>query len=70
MHLFISRGADPSIRDAQGFNTLHLTTHSSAIMPLLYMLQQPVAVDEKDSDGHTALMWAAYQGKLSCFGLS
>lgn len=64
MHLLVSRGADPSIRDAQGFNTLHLTTHSSAIMPLLYMLQQPVVVDEKDSDGHTALMWAAYQGEL------
>lgn len=42
-------------------------------MPLLYMvsrdlfnvsrkLQQPLPVDEKDTDGHTALMWAAYQG--------
>lgn len=31
-------------------------------MPLLYMLQQPVAIDEKDPDGHTSLMWAAYQG--------
>ena len=25
-------------------------------------LQQPLPVDEKDTDGHTALMWAAYQG--------
>lgn len=25
-------------------------------------LQQPIAVDEKDTEGHTALMWAAYQG--------
>ncbi|KAL7413809.1 DHHC palmitoyltransferase-domain-containing protein [Mrakia frigida] len=32
------------------------------VMPLLYILHQPVAVDAKDSDGHTALMWAAYQG--------
>lgn len=32
------------------------------VMPLLFMLQQPLAVDEKDTDGHTALMWAAYQG--------
>jgi ankyrin repeat protein len=91
VHLLLSRGADPSIRDAQGFNTLQLITHSSAVMPLLYMvsgilhdklrsssfnsgksrswwfvqLHQPVAIDEKDTDGHTALMWAAYQGTLS-----
>ncbi|OXG40718.1 palmitoyltransferase AKR1 [Cryptococcus neoformans Bt15] len=62
VHLLISRGADPNIHDSQGFNTLHLITHSSAVMPLLYMLHQPVAIDEKDADGHTALMWAAYQG--------
>lgn len=36
-------------------------------MPLLYMLQQdafaaPDGIDEKDPEGHTALMWAAYQG--------
>ncbi|KAJ9106105.1 hypothetical protein QFC21_001247 [Naganishia friedmannii] len=31
-------------------------------MALLYMLHQPIAVDEKDTDGHTALMWAAWQG--------
>ncbi|BEI90394.1 uncharacterized protein CcaverHIS019_0304640 [Cutaneotrichosporon cavernicola] len=62
MHLLMSHGADPNIRDGQGFNTLHLVTHSSAVMPLLYMLQQPVAVDEADSDGHTSLMWASYQG--------
>ncbi|WVR03185.1 hypothetical protein IAU60_000176 [Kwoniella sp. DSM 27419] len=62
VHLLLSRGADPNLRDSQGFNTLHLITHSSAVMPLLYMLHQPVAIDEKDTDGHTALMWAAYQG--------
>lgn len=31
-------------------------------MPLLYMLQQPVAVDSVDAQGHTSLMWACYQG--------
>ncbi|RXK35073.1 palmitoyltransferase AKR1 [Tremella mesenterica] len=62
VHLLLSRGADPNLFDAQGFNTLHLITHSSGVMPLLYMLHQPVAIDERDSDGHTALMWAAYQG--------
>jgi palmitoyltransferase len=37
-------------------------THSSSIMPLLYLLHQPVGVDSRDAQGHTALMWAAYQG--------
>ena len=31
-------------------------------MPLLYILHQPVGVDSRDAQGHTALMWAAYQG--------
>lgn len=62
LQLLIAHGADPSLSDSQGFNTLHLVTHSSMVMPLLYILHQPVAVDAKDSDGHTALMWAAYQG--------
>ncbi|KAJ7574094.1 ankyrin [Mycena floridula] len=31
-------------------------------MPLLYLLQQPVGVDSRDAQGHTSLMWAAYQG--------
>lgn len=62
LHLLMRHSADPNIRDTQGFNTLHLVTHSSVVMALLYVLQQPLAVDEKDSDGHTALMWAAWQG--------
>jgi palmitoyltransferase len=63
IHLLLRHSADPLIHDSQGFNTLHLVTHSSVVMALLYMLHQPVAVDEKDSDGHTSLMWAAWQGE-------
>ncbi|KAG8697975.1 palmitoyltransferase akr1, partial [Ceratobasidium sp. 395] len=64
VQLLLQHGADPSIADAQGYNTLHLVTHSSGVMPLLYMLQHrdKVTVDSQDSAGHTALMWAAYQG--------
>ncbi|KAF7369783.1 Palmitoyltransferase [Mycena venus] len=62
IQLLIAHGADPTIADSQGYNSLHLVTHSSSIMPLLYLLHQPVNVDSRDSQGHTALMWAAYQG--------
>ncbi|CAO1631791.1 unnamed protein product [Parajaminaea phylloscopi] len=67
MHLLLQNGADPTICDSQGFNTLHLTTHSSAVMPLLLVLSQPAfgtsqQLDHPDTEGHTPLMWAAYQG--------
>ncbi|KAF9037902.1 ankyrin [Hymenopellis radicata] len=57
-----SHNADPTITDSQGYNALHLVTHSSSIMPLLYLLHQPINVDSRDLQGHTSLMWAAYQG--------
>lgn len=78
IQLLIEWGADPTIRDSQGYNSLHLVTHSSGVMPLLYLLNLPdqddeissgsasrkkgVSVDSVDSSGHTALMWACYQG--------
>jgi ankyrin repeat protein len=66
IHLLLKHGADPTLCDAQGFNTLHLVTHSSGVMALLYVLHQSaVSVDEKDTDGHTALMWAAWQGEFN-----
>ncbi|KAH9851259.1 ankyrin [Lenzites betulinus] len=62
IQLLIAHNADPNITDAQGYNTLHLVTHSSSVMALLYLLHQPINVDGRDSQGHTSLMWAAYQG--------
>ncbi|KAH7924191.1 hypothetical protein BV22DRAFT_1120343 [Leucogyrophana mollusca] len=62
VQLLISHNADPTIADTQGYNSLHLVTHSSSVMPLLYLLHQPVNVDSRDVQGHTSLMWAAYQG--------
>lgn len=67
MHLLLERGADPTFKDKQGFNTLHLATHSSLVLALVYVLQQgpfatPAGVDLQDLQGHTSLMWAAFQG--------
>ncbi|KAI6113588.1 ankyrin repeat-containing domain protein [Pisolithus croceorrhizus] len=56
IHLLISRNADPNFTDTQGYNALHLVTHSSSVMPLLYLLHQPVNVDSRDMQGHTPLM--------------
>lgn len=57
-------GADPNLLDSQSFNCLHLSVHSSSAFLLAYVLYtgQPVAVDSSDTEGHTALHWACYQG--------
>ena len=34
--------------ETQGYNILHLVTHSSSIMPLLYLIHQLISVDEHD----------------------
>lgn len=66
LQFLLERGGNPLTRDAQGFNVLHLITHSSTVMPLVYILQRPEfsgsGIDLCDPEGHTALMWAAYQG--------
>lgn len=77
-HLYViinllQKGADPLLTDSQGFNALHLITHSSNVMALLYLLQHESIstqnleggispIDFQDTQGHTPLMWAAYQG--------
>lgn len=67
LSLLLAHGADPLARDGQGFHCLHLATQSSLVMSLLYFLQLDVFqsdthLDSSDTQGHTALMWAAFQG--------
>ncbi|KAK4704778.1 hypothetical protein P7C70_g1431, partial [Phenoliferia sp. Uapishka_3] len=64
VHLLLKYNADPNLLDSQSFNTLHLAVHSSSAFLLAYVLftSQPVAVDSSDTEGHTALHWACYQG--------
>jgi len=63
VHLLLQYGGDPLLTDSQGFNILHLATHSSNIMLILYLLHQPLIVpDLTDPQEHTPIMWAAYQG--------
>ncbi|ODV95158.1 hypothetical protein PACTADRAFT_85305 [Pachysolen tannophilus NRRL Y-2460] len=60
--------ANPSLKDSQGFNCLHLATHSSNVMAIIYLLNfTDIPVDSTDPSSRTALHWAAYQGdSLSC----
>lgn len=63
VHLLLQYGGDPLLADSQGFNVLHLATHSSNIMLILYLLHQPlITPDLLDPQEHTSMMWAAYQG--------
>lgn len=63
-------GADPTIRDSQRYNALHLAVHSSNITLVVYILLKCVAIDKTiyiddvDNIGCTALHWAAYQGDI------
>ncbi|KAI0242610.1 palmitoyltransferase akr1, partial [Massospora cicadina] len=63
MVVLLEYGADPTLKDMQGFNIVHLSIHSSNFMSLVYALSLPgLPVDVADAQGHTPLMWAAYQG--------
>ncbi|KAI9490611.1 DHHC palmitoyltransferase-domain-containing protein [Zychaea mexicana] len=64
VHRLIKEGANPSIKDGQGFNALHLAVHSSHAVLVMYLLYLGMDVDAADNvGGHTPLMWAAYQGE-------
>lgn len=69
VHLLLKAGANPSLVDEQGFNTLHLATHSRSTLMLTYLLTcnrlGPDAIIAEDRQGHTSLHWACYQGDSS-----
>ncbi|KAJ9059627.1 palmitoyltransferase akr1, variant 2 [Entomophthora muscae] len=63
MVLLLEFGADSTSMDSQGFNIVHLSIHSFNFMSLIYSLSLPgLEADVADGQGHTPLMWAAYQG--------
>lgn len=65
--LLLQHGADPLIRDDQGYNLLHSATLDGNVFQLILLLHQPdLPVDVPDTQGHTSLMWAAYKGFGAC----
>lgn len=69
-YLLTNTAADPTIRDAQSYNTLHLAVHTTNPIMVIYILvacvsqksKKQIYVDEPDQSSRTALHWAAYQG--------
>jgi palmitoyltransferase ZDHHC13/17 len=66
VNLLLQHGADPLITDAQGYNTLHISTFNGNVLLLVLLLHQGIPVDVLDSYGHTGLMWSAYKGFPQC----
>lgn len=66
VNLLLQHGADPLITDAQGYNTLHISTFNGNVLLIVLLLHQGIPVDVLDTYGHTSLMWAAYKGFPSC----
>ncbi|CUM68419.1 uncharacterized protein PRCAT00006142001 [Priceomyces carsonii] len=71
-YLITNADADPTIRDSQSYNALHLAVHSSNITLVIYILftccdahsNKAIYVDEPDDFNRTSLHWAAYQGDI------
>eukprot|EP01135_Chromosphaera_perkinsii_P012105 Nk52_evm43s2579 gene=Nk52_evmTU43s2579 len=59
--LLMKEGADPTIKDCQGFNSLHLAAQFGHDSLCAYFVAKGVDVNSVDDDGRTALMWSAYR---------
>jgi protein AFG1 len=65
--LLLANGADPLLRDDQGYNILHSATLDGNVYQLVMLLHHPdIPVDAPDAQGHSSLMWAAYKGFGAC----
>ncbi|KAG5420952.1 AKR1 [Candida metapsilosis] len=71
-YLITNSPADPSLRDLQTYNALHLAVHSSNITLVVYLLlsccdqnsKKKLYIDEPDGSNRTALHWASYQNDI------
>ncbi|KNC81058.1 hypothetical protein SARC_06600 [Sphaeroforma arctica JP610] len=59
--MLMSQGADPSIRDNQGYNALLLAAQFGHSSLCAYLVAKGVDIHSTDPDGRTSLMWAAYR---------
>ncbi|KAF7727215.1 Palmitoyltransferase zdhhc13 [Apophysomyces ossiformis] len=64
MHRLLQAGADPTLKDGQGSNVLHMAAQCNDVFVILYLILYGLDLDPSDEvGGYTPLMWAANQGK-------
>lgn len=55
-------GADPSIRDAEGCECIHLASQFGHTAVLAYLIAKSIyIIDAFDGSGMTSLMWASWK---------
>ncbi|XP_076450296.1 palmitoyltransferase ZDHHC17-like [Babylonia areolata] len=59
--LLIAYGADPSVRDGEGYSCIHLAAQFGHTAIVAYLIAKGQDVDLPDKTGMTAVMWAAYR---------
>ncbi|CAN7998292.1 unnamed protein product [Ixodes hexagonus] len=59
--LLMRHGADPSIVDGEGCSCIHLAAQCAQTAIVAYLVAKGQPVNQPDSNGMTALMWAAYR---------
>ncbi|KAG0424619.1 hypothetical protein HPB47_028175, partial [Ixodes persulcatus] len=59
--LLMRHGADPSLVDGEGCSCIHLAAQCGQTAIVAYLVAKGQPVNQPDSNGMTALMWAAYR---------
>lgn len=59
--LLTNAGADPRIRDAEGSSCIHLAAQFGHTACVAYFIAREVPIDEIDTCGMNALMWASWK---------
>ncbi|KAI0565820.1 Ankyrin repeat containing protein [Gracilaria domingensis] len=63
----LDAGADPSLRDASGYDApIHAAQYGRVAVLHLILSRWPVLARTTDNDAHTLLQWAAYYGHIQC----
>ncbi|KAI8904243.1 ankyrin repeat-containing domain protein [Powellomyces hirtus] len=62
VYVLSKAGANPALKDNQGYNALHLAAHAGHALMAVYLIASGMDIDSPDGMARTALMWSAYQG--------